>query len=261
MRGKGREASGSVMWPRWKIREYSLLQYLRECVWGLERVESRINMLRHAWSTPCFSSEQEEVEGANPRGAAGPRSCLVPDSEDDDSPPVCLRYARAKRLSCIPSMDGDDGDEDDEDDDDDDDDEEEEEEDHEDDENDNDDAPSYTTLSEDTQEANQSDEKSIEEPATPPPAVTVTPAMSPVGSPRERRVARARQEQPQFLPPRPRTTQYVTRKISLPIPVRIPEGSVANHHSRYCLPMPSYLQRHFGSPLHRQVRRAWERLP
>lgn len=225
------------MWPRWKMREYSLLRYLRECVWGLEKVESRINMLRHAWSTPCFILEEDEPEEALPMGTSGPRSCLVPDSEDDDSPPVCLRNTGSRRLSCIPSMDGDDDSDDDDDDD-----------------NDDDDSVLYTRTSHETHEAIHSDDKSSEEPGTPPPTVRVTPADTHGNAPNQRPVTHAPHEAP-TLPRRPRVL-YRTRKISLPIPIRIPENTVAHHHTRYYTPMPTHMQRPPATPTPRQVRRA-----
>ena len=244
------------MWPSWKLREYSLVQYLRECVWGLERVESRINMLRHAWSTPCFILEEDEPEDANTHGAAGPRSCLVPDSEDDDSPPLCLRYPHSKRLSCIPSMDDDDEDDDEDVNDDDDDD------DDDDDNDDDDDGRLYTPAGGDTLEATHPCEKCTAEPVTPPPSVRIIPAEPTAHSPTQCPAAHAHHEAHTPLPRRPRVL-YRARKTSLPIPIRIPEDSVAHHHTRYYTPIPCHFQRPPTTPTTptpRQVR-AWEQLP
>nr|XP_045608658.1 microtubule-associated serine/threonine-protein kinase 3-like isoform X21 [Procambarus clarkii] len=96
------------MRPRWQVKEYTLIKYLRECVWGLERLESRLNMLRHSRSTPCLIPEEMEPgEQSRPRHtpSARPRPCHSGEGRTNTS----LGH-RTRRLSCIPSRDDDDGD-------------------------------------------------------------------------------------------------------------------------------------------------------
>ena len=59
--------------PRWDLKESSLGNYLRECVWSLERVDTQFTMIRHSWSTPCFSPDEDSDS-----------LLLLPCPEDDD---------------------------------------------------------------------------------------------------------------------------------------------------------------------------------
>lgn len=211
------------MWPRWEVKEHSLIKYLRECVWGLERVESRINMIRHSWSTPCFIPEEVEPEDeASPlhRHSFSPRSCLVPqNSEAEDAPSVCMRKYSSHRLSCIPSMDRDDEDDDDDDDDD-------------------------VLLYIPSGRQGPNGESGARSSVTTPTSARESPSRSSTTSPPRRSTSPGR---PTSISPSRNGTKLSTspgrlalqrvRKTSMPVPIHIPEDRVALHQAPLFSPL------------------------
>ncbi|XP_053656103.2 uncharacterized protein [Cherax quadricarinatus] len=252
------------MRPRWQVKEYSLIKYLRECVWALERLDSRINMIRHSWSTPCFIPEEMEPsqdtllrsQPAAPRPRS--RSCLIPpELQNEDVQEDISQQRNFRRLSCIPSKDDDD-----------------------------DDAPIYIPGTSEGPVVGAADEKpSTSDPATESEERSTTasptrcPTRSSTSSPTQ--CASSRSRAPSSSPSRDgsRSTSapvlrprvlYRTRKTSMPSRIRIPEDGVA-----YCLsplfsplsspPIPSdaftmkqleYGSGGLGTPLSPTVRRS-----
>ena len=66
-----KEKAESIPIPKWSFQNYSLGNCLRECIWSLERVDTQFTMIRHSWSTPCFTPVEDDI--------------LLPCPEDDDA--------------------------------------------------------------------------------------------------------------------------------------------------------------------------------
>lgn len=218
------------MRPRWELKEHTLIKYLRECVWSLERVESRINMIRHSWSTPCFNPEEAESppEGAaNAASAIGlrpharqkqsrprPRSCVSAREFDEQE-----ASAAPRPLSCISNRDDDD----------------------------DDDVPLYLEGAATGPEAASSEATSAV--TTPDPSATPSAPVSPSRStspppslPSPGRCASpspSRASTRSTLSPARSRVIYRKRKTSMPLPIRIPEDREASCQSPLFSPLGS----------------------
>lgn len=237
----GDVARGAGMRPRWELKEHTLIKYLRECVWSLERVESRINMIRHSWSTPCFIPE--EVEPPSEGGAPAvtlrphaqkqprprPRSCVSPREFEEQE------AAAPRPLSCISNRDDDD----------------------------DDDVPLYLEGAAGGAEAASSEGTSAV--TTPDPSTTPSARVSPSRSssppqslPSPRRCASpspSRASTRSTLSPARSRVIYRKRKTSMPLPIRIPEDREAYCQSPLFSPLGSP-PTSAGAAVRKQVRRA-----
>lgn len=214
------------MRPRWELKEHTLIKYLRECVWSLERVESRINMIRHSWSTPCFIPEEVEPppEGGAPAVALRPhaqqkqprpRSCVSPREFEEQE-----AAAAPRPLSCISNRDDDD---------------------------DDDDVPLYLEGAAGGPEAASSEGTSAV--TTPDPSTTPSARVSPSRSssppqslPSPGRCASpspSRASTRSTLSPARSRVIYRKRKTSMPLPIRIPEDREAYCQSPLFSPLGS----------------------
>ncbi|XP_069992824.1 uncharacterized protein [Penaeus vannamei] len=213
------------MRPRWELKEHTLIKYLRECVWSLERVESRINMIRHSWSTPCFIPEEVEPppEGGAPAVALRPhaqqkqprpRSCVSPREFEEQE-----AAAAPRPLSCISNRDDDD----------------------------DDDVPLYLEGAAGGPEAASSEGTSAV--TTPDPSTTPSARVSPSRSssppqslPSPGRCASpspSRASTRSTLSPARSRVIYRKRKTSMPLPIRIPEDREAYCQSPLFSPLGS----------------------
>lgn len=233
------------MRPRWELKEYTLIKYLRECVWSLERVESRINMIRHSRSTPCFIPEEVEPKEETadvPRRPQTrqrqrrprPLSCLSPrDLEDHDGGP------HSRPQSCISSSR---------------------------DYDDDDDVPFYLDNAQNGPEVASSEATSTVTTPDPPTSARVSPTRSFTHSP-----PRIRSRCASSSPSRPGTRSTLSpvqtrvmhrkRKTSMPLPIRIPEDREAYCQSPLFSPLGSPPT--IGSPacrrqVHKQTFMQWQ---